>query len=107
MFVICVEAIKYLLLHNLLDCTFKKNVDRVSKVLKSSRHHNRWFEMKEHLNIQDLFIQYFSYQVLQSQKRQPFIHFFSFVLHVTLKLSRIFGSTKQHLRMGVKYFLSL
>ena len=50
MFVICVEAIKYL--HNLFDCTFNKNVDRVSKVLKSSMHQNIWFQMKEHLNIQ-------------------------------------------------------
>ena len=58
MFVICVEAIRYLLLHNLLYCTFKKNMDRVSKVLKSSKHRNIWFQVKEHLNIQHLFIQY-------------------------------------------------
>ena len=71
MFVICVEVIKYLLLHNLLDCTFKKNMDIISKVLKSSNHHNIvWFQMKEHLNIQYLFIQYFNYQVLQNQKDQ-------------------------------------
>ena len=106
-FVICVAVIKYLLLHNLLDCTFK-NMDKISKVLKSSKHHNIiWFQMKEHLNIQYLFIQYFSYQVLWNQKGQPFIHFFSFVLNVILKLSRIFGSIKYHLRMRVKDFLSL
>ena len=78
MFVICVEVIKYFLLHDLLDCTFKKNMDRVSKVLKSSKHHNIWFQMKEHLNIPYLFIQYFNYQVLQNQKGQPFIQFFFF-----------------------------
>ena len=42
MFVICVEAFMYWLLHNLHDCAFKKNVDRISKVLKSSKHHNIW-----------------------------------------------------------------
>ena len=42
-FVISVEAIMYLLLHNLRDCAFKKNVGKVSKVLKSSKHHNIWF----------------------------------------------------------------
>ena len=51
-FVICAEAIVYLLLHNLHHFTFKKNVERVSKVLKCSKHHNIWFQMKEHLNIQ-------------------------------------------------------
>ena len=58
MLIIRVEAIRYLLLHNLLSCTFKKNMDRVSKVLKSSKHRNIWFQMKEHLNIQHLFTQY-------------------------------------------------
>ena len=52
LFVICVEAIMYLLLHNLHGFTFKKNMERVSKVLKSSKHRNIWFQMKEHLNIQ-------------------------------------------------------
>ena len=46
----------------------------------------------------------FSYQILQNQKRQPFIHFFSFVLNVILKLSRIFDSIKYHLCMRVKDF---
>ena len=82
-------------------------MDRISKVLRSSKRHNIWFQIKEHLNIQYLFIQYFSYQVLQNQKGQPFIHFFSFVLNVILELSRIFGSIKYHLRMRVKDFLSL
>ena len=107
MFAICVEVFKNLSLNNLLDCTFKKNMDRIFKVLRSSKRHNIWFQIKEHLNIQYLFIQYFSYQVLQNQKGQPFIHFFSFVLNVILKLSRIFGSIKYHLRMRVKDFLSL
>ena len=57
-FVICVEAIRYLLLHNLLDCTFKKNVDRVSRFLKYGKNHNIGFEMKEHLYIQYLSIRY-------------------------------------------------
>ena len=56
--VICVEAIRYLLSHNLLDCTFKKNVGRVSRFLEYSKHHNIRFEMKEHLNIQYLSIRY-------------------------------------------------
>ena len=51
-FVICVEAIMYLLLRNLHGFTFEKNVERISKDLKSSKHHNTWFQMKEHLNIQ-------------------------------------------------------
>ena len=46
-----VEAIMYLLLHNLPVFTRQKNLERVSKVLKSSKHHNIWFQMKEHLNI--------------------------------------------------------
>ena len=49
MFVICVKAIMYLLLHNL---------HRVSKALKSSKHQNTWFQMKEHLNIQHLLFKY-------------------------------------------------
>ena len=75
MFVICVEEIKYLLLHNFLNCTFKKNVDRVSKVLKFSKHHNIWFQMKDHLNIQYLlfkclvfFFFYVSFYVLGTSK---------------------------------------
>ena len=51
-FVICVEAIMYLLLHNLHRFTFKQNVERVSKILKCSKHHNILFQMKERLNIQ-------------------------------------------------------
>ena len=51
-FFICAEAIMYLLLHNLHHFTFKKNVERVSKVLKCSKHQNISFQMKEHLNIQ-------------------------------------------------------
>ena len=87
-FVICVEVFMYLLLHNLHDCAFKKNVDRVSKVLKSSKPHPQYMvSMKEHLNIQHLLFKYlvffffmfhFTYQLLQNQKRQPFIHFFFF-----------------------------
>ena len=41
----------YLLLHNWNDFSFKKNVERVSKVLKSSKQHNIWPQMKEHLSI--------------------------------------------------------
>ena len=54
-----------------------KNVKRVSKVLKSSKHHNIWVQMKENLNIQLLLIKYlvffliyasfkFSFQILHS-----------------------------------------
>ena len=48
----------YVLLHNMHDCTFKKNVDRVSKVLKSGKHHDVWFQMKKHLTIQNLLFKY-------------------------------------------------
>ena len=87
-FVICVEAITYLLLRNPNAFTFKKNAERVSKDLKSSKHHNIRFQMKEHLNIQcslfkyfplfSIFMFHFSYQILQNQKRKLFIHFFLF-----------------------------
>ena len=82
-FVICVEVIIYLLLHNLHRFTFKKNVERVSKVLRCSKHHNIWFQMKERLNIQcSLFkylvflLFYISFWLLQNQKRKLFIQFF-------------------------------
>ena len=79
-----------------------KNVKRVSKVLKSSKHHNIWVQIKEKLNIQFLLFKYlvffliytsfsFSYQILHS------FFLFSFVLNVILRLSRIFESIKYHL----------
>ena len=87
-FVICVEAIMYLLLHSPHAFTFKKNAERVLKDLKSSKRHNIRFQMKEHLNIQcslfkcfplfSIFMFHFSYQILQNQKRKLFIHFFLF-----------------------------
>ena len=40
------------------NSSIKKNVERVSKVLKSSKHHNIWVQMKEHLNIQYLLFKY-------------------------------------------------
>ena len=40
------------------NSSIKKNVERVSKVLKSSKHHNIWIQMKEHLNIQYLLFKY-------------------------------------------------
>ena len=40
------------------------------------------------------FLFHFSCQLLQNQKRQHFIHFFSFALNVILKLLRIFESMK-------------
>ena len=106
MFVICVEASKYLLLHNSLECTFKKNVYRVSKVLKSSKHHNIWIYYSI-IYYFSFFMFHFSYQLLQNQKCQAFIHFCSFVLNVILKLTRTFGSIKYHLRMRVKDFFLL
>ena len=40
------------------NSSIKKNVERVSKVLKSSKYHNIWVQMKEHLNIQYLLFKY-------------------------------------------------
>ena len=57
-FVICVEAIMYLLLHNLHGFTLRENMERVSKVLKSIKHHNIWFQIKENLNIQYFLFKY-------------------------------------------------
>ena len=75
-FVICVEVFMYLLLHNLHDCAFKKNVDRVSKVLKSSKPHPQYMvSMKEHLNIQHLLFKYLVF----------FLFYVSFYLSVTSK----------------------
>ena len=36
----------------------KLKVERVSNVLKSSKHYKIWFQMKEHLNIQNLLFEY-------------------------------------------------
>ena len=77
--VICVEAIMYLLLHNLHGFTFKKNVERVSKVLKSSKHYNIWFQRKEHLNIQCSRFKYLVFFLLsdtQKSKTQTFYSLF-------------------------------
>ena len=114
-FVICAEAIVYLLLHNLHHFTFKKNVERVSKVLKCSKHHNIWFQMKEHLNIQCSLFKYlvsllfyvsFWLSDTSKSKTQTFYSvFFVVVLNVILKLSRTFGSIRYHLWMRLKAFL--
>ena len=89
-FVICVEAIMYLLLHNLHGLTFKKNVERVSKVVKCSKHHNLWLQMKEHLNIQCSQFKYLVFFLLSDtskSKTQTFYSFFSVVLNVTLNIT--------------------
>ena len=88
--VICVEAIMCLLLHNLQGFTFKKNVERVSKVLKSSKHHNIWFQMKEHLNIQCSRLKYLVFFLLSDtskSKTQTFYSLFSIVLNVILNIT--------------------
>ena len=114
-FVICVEAIMYLLLHNLHRFTFKQNVERVSKVLKCSKHHNIWFQMKERLNIQCSLFKYLVFLLFyvsfwlsdtSKSKTQTFYSvFFVVVLNVILKLSRTFGSIRYHLWMRLKAFL--
>ena len=76
--------------------SIKKNVVRVSKVLKSSKHHNIWVQMKEHLNIQYLLFKYLVFF--------PFLCFFFFLPNVIHQLSIIFQSIKYHLRMRVKDF---
>ena len=89
-FVICVEAIMYFLLHNFHGFTFKKNVERVSKVLKSSKHHNIWFQMKERLNIQCFRFKYLVFSLLSDtskSKTQTFYSLFSVVLNVILNIT--------------------
>ena len=97
----------YLLLHNLHRFTFKQNVERVSKVLKCSKHHNIWFQMKERLNIQCSLFKYLVFLLFyvsfwlsdtSKSKTQTFYSvFFVVVLNVILKLSRTFGSIRYHL----------
>ena len=84
------------------NSSLKKNVKRVSKVLKWSKHHNIWVQIKENLNIQFLLFKYlvffhiygrlnFSYQILHS------FFLFPFVVNVIFKLSTIFESIKYEL----------
>ena len=81
---------------------FKKNVKRVSKVLKSSKHHNIWVQIKEKLNIQFLLFKYLIFCLIYTSFsfRCQILHsffIFSFVLNIILRLSRIFESVKYHL----------
>ena len=99
------------------NSSIKKNVERVSKVLKSSKHHNIWVQMKEHLNIQYLLFKYlvffpflcFILAIRYFKTKHVnlsfiFSFFFFFFPNVILQLSIIFQSIKYHLWMRVKDF---